>query len=176
MFILIRRVGKRRRRPIPTGAAGRAALRAEIENAVGLFSGCTTQEEYEKLPEALKLQPGGHTLAEERCLFLPEICAENESGTLDFDEHTAPGVCRLQLADYSTMRDSLFELFAEEASGGKTSEIYWDYITFSSIYGAVRQMTDENGGNAPLEGRRAAHFVSPAASNRGMSPRLERGA
>lgn len=45
MFILIRRVGKRRRRHIPTGAAGRAALRAKIENAVGLFSGCKTQEE-----------------------------------------------------------------------------------------------------------------------------------
>ena len=77
---------------------------------------------------------------------------------MDFDEQIAPGVYKAQLADYWTMHNLLFELFAEGAFGDETSEIYWDYITFSSVYGVVCQMMEKNGEEAPLEGCVSTHF------------------
>ncbi|HIT04325.1 MAG TPA: hypothetical protein IAC22_07420 [Candidatus Caccocola faecipullorum] len=158
MFILIRQ-DEETVAPYPYwGSDGRAELLTKIKLAVNLFNGCKTQEEYEKLPEALKTQLGDPTLAEECYLFLPEICAENEFDTLDFDEQIAPGVYKAQLADYWTMHNLLFELFAEGAFGDAASEIYWDYITFSSIYGVVCKMMEKNGEDAPLEGCVSTHF------------------
>ena len=160
MFILIRQ-DEETVAPAPYpywGAAGRAVMKTKIKRAVNLFNGCKTQEEYDKLPETLRLQLGDATLAEECYLFLPEICAENEFDTLDFDEQIAPGLYKSQLADYWTMHNLLFELFAEGAFGDAASEIYWDYITFSSVYGVVCQMMEKNGEEAPLEGCVSTHF------------------
>ena len=88
MFILIRQDDETvAPYPYPYwGTAGRAVMKTKIKRAVNLFNACKTQEEYDKLPETLKLQLGDATLAEECYLFLPEICAENEFDTLDFDE------------------------------------------------------------------------------------------
>lgn len=136
-----------------SGIEGQKLLKSKIKTAVEMFHASKEQEQYDTLTQRMEQALGDETLASECFAFLPEICAENAFGEISCPESVeirvgdqAPVTCyKVQLADYWNMHKLLFDLFQEGVFGEETNIIYQEYISVSSIYGCVKQMTESDG-------------------------------
>lgn len=143
-----------------SGPEGLKLLKSKVKTAVEMFHASKEQDQYDTLTQRMELALGDGTLASECFAFLPEICAENAFGELSCPESVEirigdrpPVTCyKVQLADYWNLHKVLFDLFQEGVFGEETNEIYQEYISVSSIFGCVRQMT-ENGGKLKEGGK-----------------------
>lgn len=136
-----------------SGIEGQKLLKSKIKTAVEMFHASKEQAQYDTLTQRMEKALGDETLASECFAFLPEICAENAFGEITCPESVeirvggqAPATCyKVQLADYWNMHKLLFDLFQEGVFGEETNIIYQEYISVSSIYGCVKQMTESDG-------------------------------
>lgn len=150
-FILIRQK-KETLLPYPyAGSEGQERFRQAVIKAAVMFHQSDTQELYDTLEERLTEELDDPTLAQECCLFLPELCAMHAfkeiiyAETLEIKKGDAlPITCyHAQLADFWPMWNVLFEAFQNGIFGKETDKLYQEYISVSSIYNVVCQIREK---------------------------------
>ncbi len=138
--------------PYPySGPEGQERFGAAVIQAARLFHQANTQELYDTLRERLAEAIGDATLAQECCIFLPELCAQNAfpeisySETLDITCGDASSVTcyTSQLADYWPMWDVFITALQDGTFGEEGNQIYQEYISVSSIFNVVKQIKEK---------------------------------
>lgn len=138
--------------PYPySGPEGREKFGLAVVEAMKLFHQAKTPELYDTLMDRLTEAIGDATLAQECCIFLPELCAQNAfpeisySETLDIIREGEPKVTcyTSQLADYWNMWDVVINVLQDGTFGEESNSIYQEYISASSIFNVIKQMKEK---------------------------------
>lgn len=133
------------------GAEGRELFRSRVITAVKMFHEADTQEKYESLPERLETVLEDSTLANECNSFLPELCAQNAFGEIEYAETIdirrsggrTEKVYVSQMADYYPLWNILASAFHDGTFGDAADDIYRKYIGCSATYGVISQMQEK---------------------------------